>query len=70
MSDDFHGLWDDLGEGAFVNISGNGIGTIDATRITGALAGLFAVYEPVVPPNPNVLVGHFCSAMDHSFTFV
>jgi hypothetical protein len=71
QSDDFHGIWDDLGAGTFLNISGNGNGTIDGAQITGTLAGLFAFFEPVVPPNPNVLlVGHYCSATDHSFTFV
>ena len=71
QSDDFHGLWDDLGEGTFLNISGNGIGTIDGRRTTGTLAGLFAFFEPVVPRNPSVLlVGHYCSASDHPFTFV
>ena len=71
QSDDFHGLWDDLGAGTFLNISGNGSGPIDGGRITGTLAGMFAFFEPVVPPNPNVLlVGHYCSATDHRFSFV
>jgi len=71
QSDDFHGLWDDLGEGTVLTISGNGIGTIDGRRITGTLAGLFSFSEPAVPSNPNgSIVGHYCSATDHAFTFV
>ena len=71
QSDDFHGLWDDLGNGTFLNISGNGSGTLDGGRITGTLVGLFAFFERVVSPTASVsLVGHYCSATDHPFTFV
>jgi len=71
QSDDFHGIWDDMGNGTFLNISGKGIGERHALEITGTFDGLFAFYEPVVPPQPSVLiVGHYCRAGDHRFTFV
>ena len=69
QSDDFHGLWDELGGGTILNISGKGNGTAHDGEITGMLSGVFAFYEPV--PDPNRLwIGHYCSARDHRFRFV
>jgi hypothetical protein len=69
QSDDFHGIWDVMGGGTFLNISGKGSGTVHDGEITGLLKGLFAFYEPV--QNPNVLVkGHYCMAADHRFRLV
>jgi hypothetical protein len=68
QSDDGHGLWDDMGGGTFLTISGNGRGTVDEGGITGQFNGLFAFFEPV--RDPNVLViGHYCRAVDHRFRF-
>jgi hypothetical protein len=69
MSDDFHGLWDTMDAGAFLNISGKATGSIRDREIKGTLDGLFAFYEPVA--NPNVLIaGHYCRAADHRFRFI
>jgi hypothetical protein len=69
QSDDFHGIWDEMGGGTILNISGRGSGTVKDREITGLLNGVFAFYEPV--PDPNVLLrGHYCSAADHRFRFV
>ena len=69
QSDDFHGIWDDMGGGTYLTISGKGSGTVDDGEITGLLKGMFAFYEPV--PNPNIVqVGHYCTAADHRFRLV
>ena len=69
QSDDFHGLWDEMGGGTFLNISGNGSGTVDHGDIFGLFSGVLAFYEPV--QNPNVLViGHYCTAADHRFRLI
>ena len=69
QSDDFHGLWEELGRGTSFNISGKGAGTIRDNSISGLLDGLFAFYDSTGPP-PNTRVGHYCQANDHRFTFV
>lgn len=69
QSDDFHGLWDDMGGGTILNISGKGSGRVHDGEITGMMDGLFAFYEP--DPTPNVVwIGHYCLAADHRFRFV
>lgn len=70
LSDDFHGIWDDMGNGTYLNISGKGIGERHDLEITGTLDGLFAYYETVAPPPAGRVVGHYCRASDHRFTFV
>jgi hypothetical protein len=71
QSDAFHGIWDDMGGGTILNISGKGTGTVHGNEITGMLNGLIAFYEPVVPPQPGVLItGRYCQATDHAFRFV
>jgi hypothetical protein len=71
QSDDFHGIWDEMGGGTVLNISGKGIGTVHGPEINGRLNGLIAFYEPLVPPQPGmVLVGHYCQAPDHAVRFV
>ncbi len=71
QSDDFHGIWDDMGNGTVLNISGKGAGTVHGDEITGTLNGLIAFYQPVVPAQPGVLIeGHYCQAVDHAFSFV
>lgn len=64
QSDDFHGLWEDMGGGTILNISGKGGGRLHDGEITGTLDGLFAFYEP------NPWAGHYCKATDHRFRFV
>jgi hypothetical protein len=67
QSDDFHGLWEDMGGGTILNISGKGSGRLHDGEITGMMDGLFAFYEP----DPNVVwIGHYCHATDHRFRFV
>jgi hypothetical protein len=69
QSDDFHGIWDDMGGGTYLNILGNGSGTVDDGEITGLLKGVFAFYEPV--RNPNIVrTGLYCTAVDHRFRLV
>jgi hypothetical protein len=69
QSDDFHGLWDEMGGGTTLNISGKGSGTTHDGEIIGLLNGVFAFYEPVA--DRNVLrIGRYCSAADHRFRFV
>jgi hypothetical protein len=69
QSDDFHGLWEDMGSGTVLTIAGKGRGQVLDGEITGVLDGLFAFYEPV--PDPNVRwIGHYCQAVDHGFRFV
>jgi hypothetical protein len=71
LSDDFHGIWEDMEDGGFLNISGKGVGERHEQEINGTFDGLLAFYEPAAPPNPSVLiVGHYCHASDHRFTFV
>jgi hypothetical protein len=66
QSDDFHGLWDELGNGSYLNISGKGTGAVHGTEMTGTFNGVFAFYEPVA--NPNILIrGQYCVAPDHGF---
>jgi hypothetical protein len=64
QSDDFHGIWDDMGGTGILNISGKGHGTLEDAHIAGRLAGVFGFWEG---PNTN---GSYCSAPDHGFTFV
>ena len=71
QSDDFHGLWEDFGSGKFLNISGRGSGAVRGSEITGTFDGLFAVYDPLDPPQPGTLfTAHYCPAKDHQFRFV
>jgi hypothetical protein len=70
QSDDGHGLWDDMGGGTFLTISGKGSGTVDDAGITGLLSGLFAFFEPVPDPSVPHIVGHYCRAVDHRFRLV
>jgi hypothetical protein len=63
LSDDFHGIWDDMGNGEVLNISGKGVGDRHDLEITGTFNGLYAFYEPDRTP-------HYCRAADHRFTFV
>lgn len=71
QSDDFHGIWDDMGNGTTLNISGKGTGRVNGVEITGRLNGLIAFYEPVVPVQSGVLItGRDCQAADHAFRFV
>jgi hypothetical protein len=64
---DFAGLWDDMGGGSFLNISGRGSGTIRDGEITGMMGGLFAFYDP----DSHVAGGwRVCRATDHRFRFV
>ncbi len=70
QSDDFHGLWEDLGSGKVLNISGKGSGVVRA-EVTGTFDGLFALYDPLDPPQPGTLfTAHCCTARDHQFRFV
>lgn len=67
QSDDFHGLWDEMGGGTFLNISGKGNGNVHDGENTGVLNGVFAFYEP----DPHRFrIGRYCSATDHRFRFV
>ena len=68
QSDDFHGLWDEIGGSTTLNISGKGNGTVHDDEITGLLNGVFAFYEPA--PDPRLRVGRYCAAADHRFRFV
>jgi len=71
QSDDFHGLWEDFGSGKILNISGKGSGAVRGAEITGTFDGLFALYDPLDPPQPGILfTGHYCKARDHQFRFV
>ena len=71
QSDDFHGISDDTGNGTFLNISGEGIGSVHEGDITGTFNGLFAFYEPFLPPRPDIWwVIHYCKAADHRFRFI
>ena len=63
QSDGFHGLWDVLGDGSFLNIAGKGLGEMRAGEITGAFKGLFAFYGTLID-------GRYCNATDHEFRFV
>ena len=69
QSDDFHGLWDAIGGDTILNISGKGRGIVDGGEITGVLDGFFAFYGPAFNPTLE-MVGSYCRATDHRFTFV
>jgi hypothetical protein len=71
QSDDFHGLWEDFGSGKVLNISGKGSGVVRGSEVAGAFDGLFALYDPLDPPQPGILfTAHYCTARDHQFRFV
>ena len=71
QSDGFHGLWEDFGSGKVLNISGKGSGVVRGTDVTGTFDGLFALYDPLDPPQPGILfTAHYCAARDHEFRFV
>jgi len=71
QSDDFHGLWEDFGSGRILNISGKGSGVVRGSEVTGTFDGLFALYDPLDPPQPGtVFTTHYCRAPDHQFRFV
>jgi hypothetical protein len=71
QSDDFHGLWEDFGSGKVLNISGKGSGVVRGAEVTGTFDGLFALYDPLDPPQPGIfLTVHYCQAKDHQFRFV
>jgi hypothetical protein len=71
QSDAFHGIWDDLGGAMTLHISGKGTGAVQGIEITGKLNGVMALYGPVVPHQPDVLIrGRYCQAADHAFRFV
>jgi hypothetical protein len=71
QSDDFHGLWEDFGSGKVLNISGKGSGVVRGAEVTGTFDGVFAVYDPLDPPQPGTLfTAHYCKARDHQFRFV
>jgi len=71
QSDDFHGLWEDLGSGKALNISGKGSGVVRGAEVTGTFDGVFALYDPLDPPRPGTLfTAHYCKARDHQFRFV
>jgi len=71
QSDDFHGLWEDLGSGKVLNISGKGSGVVRGSEVTGTFDGLFALYDPLDPPQPGIFfTAHYCKARDHQFRFV
>jgi hypothetical protein len=66
QDDGFNGIWDDMDGPGYLNISGNGSGTVDDGEITGLLTGTFAFHELVQGRN----IGHYCSAVDHRFRLV
>ena len=68
QSDDFHGLWDEMGGGTILNISGKGNGTAHDGELAGVLNGVFAFHEPALDPNGS-WIGRYCSASDHRFRF-
>ena len=71
QSDDFHGLWEDFGSGKFLNISGKGSGVVRGAEVTGTFDGVFALYDPLNPPQPGTLfTAHYCAARDHQCRFV
>ena len=71
MSDGFNGLWEDFGSGKILNISGKGSGAVRGDEVTGTFDGLFALYDPLDPPQPGILfTSHYCKAKDHQFRFV
>ena len=71
QSDDFHGLWEEFGSGKVLNISGKGSGVVRGSEVTGTFDGLFALYDPLDPPQPGILfTTHYCTARDHQFRFV
>jgi hypothetical protein len=71
QSDDFHGLWEDFGSGKVLNISGKGSGVVRGAEVTGTFDGLFALYDPLDPPQPGILLTvHYCKARDHQFRLV
>jgi len=71
QSDDFHGLWEDFDSGKFLNISGKGSGVVRGAEVTGTFDGVFALYDPLDPPQPGILfTTHYCAARDHQFRFV
>jgi len=68
MSDDFRGIWDDMGNRTALAIFGKGTGKIQGMDIVGTLDGVFGYWYPA---GPNLgLNGSFCRAVDHRFRFV
>lgn len=65
QSDDFHGIWDVVENGTWLNIAGKGSGERSDTGMSGTFAGLFAFYGLGLPGT-----GQYCSASDHSFRFM
>lgn len=57
-------------DGTYLNISGKGSGERHELEISGTFDGLFAYYETVAPPPAASIVGHYCRAANHGFTFV
>ena len=55
----------------FLNISGKGSGVPRGPEITGTFDGIFALYDPLDPPQPGSLrPAHYCEAKDHQCRFV
>ena len=67
QSDDFHGIWDEIGNGAFLNIAGKGIGQAHSSEITGTFNGLIVFYGR---SQTGAATSQYCNATDHRFTFV
>jgi hypothetical protein len=71
QSDDFHGLWEEFGSGKVLNISGKGSGVVRGGEVTGTFDVIFALDDPLDPPQPEILfTAHYCKARDHQFRFV
>jgi hypothetical protein len=70
MSDEFYGLWDDFGTGRVLLISGKGRGIVREPEVSGRFEGIFAVDDPLDPPQPGPFIPHYCQATDHQFRFV
>jgi len=58
------GFWEDFGGGQFRNISGKGSGVVRGAEVTGTFDGVFALYDPLDPPQPGTLfTAHYCAGM-------
>jgi hypothetical protein len=74
QSDNFHGIWDALDGTRFLTVQGSGSGTRSNDspgngQIAGAFAGDFSYFYEI---GATGVVGQtaFCTATDHTFTFV
>jgi hypothetical protein len=67
QSDQFNGIWDEIGGGTVLTIAGKGIGEPHGSEIIGTFNGLLAFYGP---SQPDGIKPQYCNATDHRFRFV